>query len=55
MWGVFVKINRLLGVDIPKSVKVGNGVIFAHNALGTVIHKNTVIEDNVVIYCLLYN
>lgn len=48
--GVAKRINHLLGVDIPRSVKIGNNVSFPHNSVGTVIHNNTVIEDNVKIY-----
>lgn len=44
------KINFILGVDIPRCVKIGKNVTFPHNAIGTVIHDNTVIEDDVTIY-----
>ena len=40
----------LLGCDIPRKVKIGSGVVFPHNSIGTVIHEKTVIEDNVKIY-----
>lgn len=46
-------IHKLLlrkGVDIPSNVKIGKNVQFPHNAIGTVIHNNTIIEDNVKIY-----
>lgn len=43
-------INLLLGVDIPRRVKIGKGVVFPHNSVGTVIHDNTIIEDDVKIY-----
>lgn len=47
-------ILTLLGVEIPKSVqfadKSGGGVKFAHRATGTVIHPNTAIGRNVVIF-----
>lgn len=43
-------MNYLLGVDIPRTVKIGDNVSFPHNAVGTVIHDNTVIENNVKIY-----
>lgn len=48
--GVAKEINYLLGVDIPRCVKIGKRVHFPHNAIGTVIHDNTVIEDDVKIY-----
>lgn len=44
------EINYLLGVDIPRCVKIGKHVYCLHNAIGTVIHDNTVIEDDVKIY-----
>ena len=39
-----------MGVEIPLTVVLGNNVQFPHNSIGTVIHNNTVIEDNVKIY-----
>ena len=38
------------GVDIPPEVKIGKEDKFPHNSVGTVIHNNTTIEDNVRIY-----
>ncbi len=38
------------GADIPFNVNVGKNVEFPHNALGTVIHPFTSIEDKVKIY-----
>lgn len=38
------------GIDLPAEVKLGKKVSFPHNSIGTVIHNNTVIEDNVRIY-----
>lgn len=38
------------GIDIPSTVKIGKNVKFPHNSYGTVIHPNTIIEDNVKIY-----
>ena len=40
----------LLGVSIPREVKIGKGVNFVHNAPGTIIHPDTIIKDNVKIY-----
>lgn len=36
--------------DIKYTVKIGAGVKFYHNALGVVIHKNSIIGDGVSIY-----
>ena len=38
------------GIDIPPEVQIGENVKFPHNSIGTVIHNNTIIEDNVKIY-----
>lgn len=38
------------GVDIPAKVVLGKNVHFPHNSVGTVIHPNAVIEDDVWIY-----
>ncbi len=38
------------GIDLPAEVKIGKNVKFPHNSVGTVIHNNTIIEDNVKIY-----
>lgn len=43
-------ILAIVGLDIPKDVKIGKDVSFVHNAVGTVIHPNTIIKDNVKIY-----
>lgn len=48
--GVAKELNYLLGVDIPRSVKIGKNVRFPHNSIGTVIHDKTIIEDDVKIY-----
>lgn len=44
------ELNYLLGVDIPVSVVIRNNVYFSYNSISTVIHDNTIIEDNVKIY-----
>ena len=44
------ELNCLLGVNIPTCVKIGENVHFVHNAVGTVIHENTTIENDVKIY-----
>ena len=44
------RILMLMGVCINRKTKIGNNVSFPHNAVGTVINTNAVIEDNVKIY-----
>lgn len=39
-----------LGMDLPTSVKIGNNLQLPHNSIGTVIHPNTSIGNNVKIY-----
>ena len=41
---------KLLGVEIPRSVKIGQGFYLVHGGFGVVIHPHTVIGDNVKIY-----
>lgn len=41
---------KIMGVEIPMSVKVGRNVKLVHWANGLVVHPNTIIEDNVRIY-----
>ncbi|MBO1579767.1 hypothetical protein [Bacillus sp. XF8] len=41
---------KIIGLEIPKSVKIGNNVRFEHWGYGVVLHPNTIIEDNVKIY-----
>lgn len=38
------------GCEIPVSVIIGNNVSFPHDSVGTVIHPNTIIGNNVKIY-----
>ena len=38
------------GADIPRSVKIGHRVSFPHNALRTVLHPGTTLEDYVKVY-----
>lgn len=38
------------GLEIPSSVIIGENCDFPHNSVGTVIHPNTIIKDNVKIY-----
>ena len=43
-------ILKMIGVEIPFSVKIGTNVRLVHWANGLVIHPNTVIESDVKIY-----
>lgn len=47
---IVTRIILLLGVDLPLNVKLGSNVSFPHNSIGTVIHNDTVIGNNVKIY-----
>ena len=38
------------GLDLPYTVEVGSNVSFPHNSIGTVIHNDTIIGNNVKIY-----
>lgn len=38
------------GLDLPAKVVLGKNVRFPHNSVGTVIHPNTIIEDDAWIY-----
>lgn len=44
------KIAKYLGCYVGKNVVIGDNVRFVHNALGTVIYTDSVIEDGVSIY-----
>ena len=41
---------KLLGVEIPPTVKVGRNLELAHGGFGVVVHSLTIIGDNVKIY-----
>jgi serine O-acetyltransferase len=41
---------KLLGVEIPPSVRIGRNLVLPHWSNGTVIHSNTTIGNNVRIY-----
>lgn len=43
-------INSCLGCEVSTKVQIGKNVSFVHNSVGTVIHENTIIKDNVKIY-----
>lgn len=46
-WGQVVM--QCLAVDIPKSVKFGEGITLVHNCYGTVIHPLVSIEDGATV------
>jgi serine O-acetyltransferase len=48
-WLIKVFYRIAFGVVLPPSVRLGRGVILSYQGLGTVIHKDAVIEDRVVI------
>ena len=50
MKGFYRKMSKFLGCYIGREVTIGNNVIFVHNSIGTVIHSDTVIGNNVRIY-----
>lgn len=43
-------LMHFLSVDIPRSVKFGEGVTLVHNCYGTVMHSLVTIGDGAVIY-----
>jgi serine O-acetyltransferase len=43
-------VLKLLGVEIPLSVQIGEGFTLVHGGFGVVIHPNAVIGDRVRIY-----
>ncbi len=48
--GLAYYLLKLLGVEIPRSVRIGNDFELAHGGFGVVIHPNSVIGDRVKIY-----
>lgn len=47
---VLCMVNRILfALVLPASVKVGRGVLFGYQGLGTVVHADAVVGDRVVI------
>lgn len=40
----------ILGVDVPKQVRVGSGLKLGHPTAGIVVHPSTTIGDNVTIF-----
>lgn len=44
---LYYVISRIIfGAELPPSVKIGEGVEFAHGGLGVVVHKDAIIGDN---------
>jgi serine O-acetyltransferase len=41
---------KLLGVEIPRSVKIGDDLELAHGAVGLVVHSKTLIGSRVKLY-----
>ncbi len=41
---------KLLGAEVPSSVKIGKDVMLVHGAFGLVLHPNSVIGDRVKLY-----
>jgi len=48
--GIAYYILKLLGIEIPRPVKVGDQLELAHGGFGVVIHPQTVIGKHVKIY-----
>jgi serine O-acetyltransferase len=47
---LFYAVNRVLfGIVLPPQTKVGHRVKFAYLGLGTVVHRNAVIGDDVIV------
>lgn len=41
---------KLFGIEFPRSVQVGEGLIVEHGGFGTVIHSRTIIGERVKLY-----
>ncbi len=41
---------KLLGIEIPRSVRIGKNLLVEHGGFGVVIHSKTMIGDRVKIY-----
>lgn len=50
-WGrVSYVLLKLLGVEIPRTVRIGQGFELPHGAVGLVVHPRTVIGSNVKLF-----
>ena len=43
-------ILKTFGIEIPRSVEIGENFYLVHGGFGVVIHPNTIIGDDVRIY-----
>ena len=43
-------IRIIYSCDLPVNLKLGEGVMLAHNGLGVVIHPRAIIGENTIIY-----
>lgn len=43
-------VLKLLGVEIPRSVEIGEDLLLEHGGFGVVVHPHTVIGDRVKLY-----
>lgn len=50
MKSVYRKLAKFLGCYVGKNVQIGENVQFVHNALGSVIYTDSILEDGVRIY-----
>jgi serine O-acetyltransferase len=48
--GIAYYVLKLLGIEIPRSVQVGEDVLLIHGGFGVVIHPASIIGDRVKIY-----
>lgn len=48
--GIAYYLLKLLGIEIPRPVKIGDNLELAHGGFGVVIHPQTVIGNGVKIY-----
>jgi serine O-acetyltransferase len=44
------RLLKLIGLEIPRSVKVGRDLLIEHGGFGIVLHSSTVVGDRVKIY-----
>lgn len=46
----FYILKLIFSIEVGKGAKFGNNVVFNHLATGLVVHQNTKIADNVILY-----
>jgi len=49
-WRIAREIMLAYGLDVPRQVDIGEGLVLQHRGMGTVIHPETIIGDRVTIY-----